>query len=908
MAVVESYEYYSACPQCGAANVGKEKCDYCGTSLIKKKINTEVSYERNDEKINDVSYALENNHEANNQLLATILTFLYRNEGIPSRLVVGYSVNDYQDNTVYIHENDKTYWSEVFINDRWIPAEKEYLIDDNQKVVKQEYKIGSMDGSIDEDYNDFSKTDKNNIDKTVLTIESNCDIDRIKQTSYGDYNPEKQMFEYEENINNYSSIQNIKRISSLDKYFESLFISDFKLNYYMKVTSYIDTNNVFVPYGLINIQDASMYQDKSFLLNGNVDSYLVNFEPYNKENSFKTNSFYEDYVYEKYLNVPDDMIEDLKTFLLSKGIDYSSKDKSLLIRQIKNLLQSSEYSYTLKPGKVPDGEDVLMYFLINNKKGFCQHFAGAATLLYRVCGIPSRYTVGFAIDDFENGVANLTAADAHAWVEVYTKNYGWKPIEVTGSKRFANNDVDIEFDVSNTDNNFNSNSSIDNKDFFNTQPELALEKQISYQNKTYVKENDYDDENKILLTIETDEETKRIKGFSLGNYDINNQKFYLGEDISNRKEIIKIKQLYDVDSFFKSLFITDNELTNKMTIKVYDDNKWLYIPYGTINIDEASIYQDKYMYFENEDKYDDYSLSYSFNELDRKTNLFYDYENFVYNYYTTVPHDFEFLLKDFLEEKNIDINSEDKLSIIKRIQELFVNKYLYKDKVKEVEDGTDPVLNFIIRSREGDDNLFAYGTTLLLRLCGIPTRVVNGFYLDNYNEGKYEVYSSNSHSWIEVYTSNYGWMPVEVCPKYEGENIDDYQFERHYNEEDDIEFVDIQKKNNSKLYLFLSGSIALLCVIGVLCIEIKKKRNQFKERMAELGITTKEQLQLLIDINKNYLLLKNNGYANEEIEQIMLRIRFSPRKETEEDLKTILKQVDYMKKDICNNRRTRIKK
>lgn len=49
MAVVESYEYYSACPQCGAANVGKEKCDYCGTSLIKKKINTEVSYERNDE-------------------------------------------------------------------------------------------------------------------------------------------------------------------------------------------------------------------------------------------------------------------------------------------------------------------------------------------------------------------------------------------------------------------------------------------------------------------------------------------------------------------------------------------------------------------------------------------------------------------------------------------------------------------------------------------------------------------------------------------------------------------------------------------------------------------------------------------------------------------------------------------
>jgi len=34
---MESIEYYSACPQCGAANVGNEKCDYCGASLIKIK-------------------------------------------------------------------------------------------------------------------------------------------------------------------------------------------------------------------------------------------------------------------------------------------------------------------------------------------------------------------------------------------------------------------------------------------------------------------------------------------------------------------------------------------------------------------------------------------------------------------------------------------------------------------------------------------------------------------------------------------------------------------------------------------------------------------------------------------------------------------------------------------------------
>lgn len=43
MGVMESYEYYSACPQCGAANIGHEKCDYCGASLIRKRVNTKLS-------------------------------------------------------------------------------------------------------------------------------------------------------------------------------------------------------------------------------------------------------------------------------------------------------------------------------------------------------------------------------------------------------------------------------------------------------------------------------------------------------------------------------------------------------------------------------------------------------------------------------------------------------------------------------------------------------------------------------------------------------------------------------------------------------------------------------------------------------------------------------------------------
>lgn len=44
MGVKESIEYYSACPQCGAANKGNGVCEYCGGSLIKRRINEKTEF------------------------------------------------------------------------------------------------------------------------------------------------------------------------------------------------------------------------------------------------------------------------------------------------------------------------------------------------------------------------------------------------------------------------------------------------------------------------------------------------------------------------------------------------------------------------------------------------------------------------------------------------------------------------------------------------------------------------------------------------------------------------------------------------------------------------------------------------------------------------------------------------
>ncbi|MGN0637680.1 MAG: transglutaminase family protein [Huintestinicola sp.] len=96
--------------------------------------------------------------------------------------------------------------------------------------------------------------------------------------------------------------------------------------------------------------------------------------------------------------------------------------------------------YVLESGRKPFGADFAQWFLTDNKKGSCTHFASAAVLLCRTMGIPARYCEGFVIK--EEDIKSFPAADgyttvsvpdsrAHAWAEVYIDGYGWLSFEAT---------------------------------------------------------------------------------------------------------------------------------------------------------------------------------------------------------------------------------------------------------------------------------------------------------------------------------------------------------------------------------------------------------------------------------------------------------------------------------------------
>jgi protein-glutamine gamma-glutamyltransferase len=78
----------------------------------------------------------------------------------------------------------------------------------------------------------------------------------------------------------------------------------------------------------------------------------------------------------------------------------------------------------------------LVSFLFTDRAGYCQQFSGAMTLLLRMDGIPARVAAGFlpGSRNPSSGLYEVSAQDAHAWVEVYFAGIGWVPFDPTPAK------------------------------------------------------------------------------------------------------------------------------------------------------------------------------------------------------------------------------------------------------------------------------------------------------------------------------------------------------------------------------------------------------------------------------------------------------------------------------------------
>lgn len=174
-----------------------------------------------------------------------------------------------------------------------------------------------------------------------------------------------------------------------------------------------------------------------------------------KSDYAKSERVYAAFVRDKYLDVPEEERDAVNTYLFSSDSWDAGANASdtAVISRVRTMMASLA-GQTDNPPTYTGAPSFVAWFLGSVHEGNSAYFATAATLAFRSQGIPARYVEGYRAADDQLAAAvradvplNLTAADAHAWTEIYLDGQGWTPVEVTPGYYSQTLDADRIIDV-----------------------------------------------------------------------------------------------------------------------------------------------------------------------------------------------------------------------------------------------------------------------------------------------------------------------------------------------------------------------------------------------------------------------------------------------------------------------------
>lgn len=211
---------------------------------------------------------------------------------------------------------------------------------------------------------------------------------------------------------------------------------------------------VYLPYQTTVVEDKQVFWDSPLVFPQAQQSYDVGYIPLDDSPSSQGNIptlSEQEEAYSAYLEVPEEISGDLLVWFtqameeLENSGDPIRADATgeyageLNTASIIAQLLERNATYDLRTPRTPSEEDFVTYFLEESHRGYCVHFASAATLLLRTQGIPARYVSGYVASIPATTLGQNTGkyttrvvdSNAHAWVEIYLYGYGWYPVEVT---------------------------------------------------------------------------------------------------------------------------------------------------------------------------------------------------------------------------------------------------------------------------------------------------------------------------------------------------------------------------------------------------------------------------------------------------------------------------------------------
>jgi hypothetical protein len=96
----------------------------------------------------------------------------------------------------------------------------------------------------------------------------------------------------------------------------------------------------------------------------------------------------------------------------------------------------------------------------------------------------------------------------------------------------------------------------------------------------------------------------------------------------------------------------------------------------------------------------------------------------------------------------------------------YLNNSQYQYSLQGLPISKNPLETFLFESRYGNCEYFASALAIMLRVSGIPSRMIGGYRGGYYNDvGKYYlVPQKNAHVWVEAYLPHKGWVRLDPTP------------------------------------------------------------------------------------------------------------------------------------------------
>jgi len=141
---------------------------------------------------------------------------------------------------------------------------------------------------------------------------------------------------------------------------------------------------------------------------------------------------YPAWVVERYLTLPDTIPERVRALARDLTANAATPyDRALALETYLR-----HFPYSLAVPAPPPNHDAVDYFLFDLKKGYCDYYATAMTVMARAAGLPARLVIGYASGTYDSYTAQyvIRQTDAHAWSEIYFSGIGWIEFEPTAGQ------------------------------------------------------------------------------------------------------------------------------------------------------------------------------------------------------------------------------------------------------------------------------------------------------------------------------------------------------------------------------------------------------------------------------------------------------------------------------------------